>query len=167
MTMFGQKGREFHHCSELTVPSRLYSTALCCRLPLEVPAQRGPRALWSQPEHPQRSSSSSVLTGLPATDEPACPEVPALVTGQPTDVDSPEHPCCAAWGADPAGQTTTQAQGQRVLGSEDAQQGAAWHRQPTRPWIPHPMGRPARLPENKQTPEVIDGSLWKTLITWL
>lgn len=29
----------------------------------------------------------------------------------------------------------------------------------------HPPNSPADLPESKQAPEVIDGSLWKTLIT--
>ena len=70
-----------YHCSGLQTPFG----------GVGAPARKGPRASRSQPEHPQRSSSS-VLTGLPARDKSACPEVPPPVVGQPTDADSPEHP---------------------------------------------------------------------------
>lgn len=110
-----------------------------------------------------------MITSLPARDKSACPEVPAPVVGQPTDVDSPEHPCCAARGADPVTRLLARSQRRHrhreTLGVK--MHSNAWHRQPTRPRIPHPKSRPARLLENKQTQEVIDGSLWKTLITWL
>lgn len=78
-----------------------------------------------------------------------------------------EHPCSAAWGADTAswaGQTLTWAQG--ALGSEMHIRALPGTGSP-QPTDPTPTSPTDLSAEGKKTQEVIDGSLWKTLITRL
>lgn len=124
--------------------------------------QKGPRVSQSQLGHLQRRCGSRVITRSAAMDQSACPEPPAPVTGQFMDM---EHPCsaaCRAGTASWAGQNLTWTQG--ALGSEMHTRALPGTGSP-QPTDPTPTSPTDLSAEDKQTQEVIDGSLWKTLIT--
>lgn len=73
------------HCSGLQTPVGVWGYT-CVAVPAGAPT-----------EEQQQHAHPSACQG-----QPTCPAVPAPVLGQPTAADSPEHPCSAARGADPA-----------------------------------------------------------------